>query len=132
VVARDLAVYLDNADDDNRRNLTTSVAATMELLLSDHDEWTRHRWIDGLDIDRVDRSGQLGVEIHGVIQWSDGRKWFIDPCSATVELTGSGEGLARFEAVIGDAATGLGTVPFGEKRPDSWADLSEWFLALHG
>jgi hypothetical protein len=132
VVVRELAAFLGNDDADACGSVATSVAALIELLLSDHEQWTRFRWIDGLAVDRVDRSGPLGVEIRGVIQWVDGRNWFIDPCFVVVELTQARDGLARFEASVGDAATGLGTVPFERKGPRSWEHLSEWAIVLTG
>lgn len=98
-------------------------------LLRDHPGWTRHRYVDGLLPDSVTVTSPLTVQIRALMIWGKGRNQWVEPFLGTVRVAAAADRVDSYEFSFGDAAQGLGRVPFRphRRRP---ADPARWLFTL--
>lgn len=113
------------------QRLCSAVAALIELLLDGDNRWPPGWWVDDIDMCAIERDDPVSVDLSGLaITGDDRRHQWIEPVRMRVALASSGVELAGYEVFVGDAATGLGTVPVGERRPKAWPDVGAWLFTF--
>jgi hypothetical protein len=116
---------------DLERELCSAIAAMIGVLLDGDDRWPPGYWVDDIDMCAIERDGPASVTFVGVaVTGDDLRHQWIEPVSAAVALTTPGSELASYQVLVGDAALGLSTVPYGERRPKVWPDVPGWIFTF--
>ncbi|MFK3984704.1 hypothetical protein ACI2K4_30565 [Micromonospora sp. NPDC050397] len=103
----------------------------LNSLLRDHPGWTRHRYVDGLLPGSAAVTSPVEVEIRAMMIWGKGRSQWVEPFLARIRVAEATDRIDSYEFSFGDAARGLGQVPFRPRRRRP-ADPPRWSLTLTG
>jgi len=117
---------------DRGRRLSNIVAGLTGAHLQDEQSWTRYWWVDDLLEDSIETIAPLTVEIRGDLIWGDRRHDWTIPFRGRISLVGAADLLASYEFQLGDAATGLQKVAYGNRRFRPRTDPTEWLFTFRG
>jgi hypothetical protein len=129
-----LRLYVAADDDVTRREhgreLSNTLAHVTGVLLEGEEGWSHYWWVDDLVEESFKTISPLAVDVHGVLIWGDERNQWIEPFQARIGLTARSDERPSYEIKLGDAATGLQRVAYGERQPRHWNSLDNWLFTL--
>jgi hypothetical protein len=136
--------YIDHASTGNasmKQEALRWVCAGLERLLGEllegDSEWIG--WVDGIlpatDIlpDTVDVISSTAMSIRGSALWGKNAAgpFWIEPFACLVEITNAQDILMNYELRLGDAAEGLGRVPYIKHvRKPQWFRPAQWLFTF--
>ena len=112
-------------EEEQLRSVCSALARLLGQLLQKHEKWSRYKWVDAIipTVETVPSADE--VRIQGTMVWGErgqSREW-IEPFSAWVQIPTINQEPLRCKILFGDAARGLGTLPYS--RNPRHADLNE-------
>jgi hypothetical protein len=94
-------------------------------LLEEVQAWLPEWWIDGVFVERATGDTDEALDLRGTMLVCDLDRSFVEPFEARLRRGRTGRDV-RLELRLGDAATGFGCVPFGDRRPRRWQEYGDW------
>ena len=111
------------------RELCSAIAGMIGILLEGDNRWPPGHWVDDIDACAIERDRPASVTVSGLaVTGDDLRHQWIEPVTAALALTTTGSELASYQVLVGDAAVGLSTVPYGKRLPKTWPDVPAWIF----
>lgn len=119
MVARDVRSYIrshgraDESEERALRSVCSGLARLVDQLLEGHEKWNRYQWVDSVLPSMTAVVSDEEVSVLGSMIWGakgSGRQW-VEPFFASVRAS-EDENLLAYHIMCGDAATGLGKLPY--------------------
>ena len=134
ILAQDLQSYLrdcgsvDEADQQQLRAVCSTLARILGQLLQGNEKWSVYYWVDAiLPISTTADSGEL--KIYGLMIWGQSKQTqqWVEPFLGSVRLSETGNRVIC-RLMCGDAARGLGRLPYGKSNTRAGLRLPEEWL----
>jgi len=140
-IANDVRSYLsicgrgDSSEEEQLRAVCSGLAWLLAELLQKSDKWSSYHWVDAISPASTEIISTGELNIQGLMIWGDRghtQEWW-EPFSATLRVAEAIGGMLRYRLMLGDAAWGLGKVPYNcHPKGWNWASPKQWLFVFSG
>ena len=140
MVARDVRSYIrahgraDESEEHALRSVCSGLARLLAQLLEGHEKWNRYHWVDSVLPSRAAVVSAEELTVLGSMIWGAKgvRHQWIEPFFASVSAS-EDERLLGFHIMCGDAATGLGNLPYAPGAATTRrSNPTDWVFVFSG
>jgi hypothetical protein len=115
------------------RELCLLLSWELGRLLQSSIGWSNFYWIERLLPDLIEVISPIEVNVRGRLEcagYGNGC-WWIEPFFGSVRLTETGDSIAAYRLMCGNADRGLGQTPYGTHiRREDWFRPAAWLFAF--
>jgi hypothetical protein len=120
------------SEDDGLRTVCRCLSHLLSYMLKGSDEWDQYKWVDDISPCTADRVSPTNLEFTGLVIWGQkgtSKEW-IDPFSASIQITDSSTRPLGYKLLFGNAEHGLGKCSYGSSQNFPQIPVTDWMFAF--
>jgi hypothetical protein len=121
-----------SSEDKDLREVSGCLARLLSHRLKDSDEWDPYKWMDAISPCTAETVSPTHLELTGLVIWGlrGTTKEWIDPFSASIQITDSSTRPLRYNLLFGNADQGLGKCLYNSPQDFPQIPVTDWMFAF--
>ena len=121
------------SEDVDLREVSDRLAHLLSHRLKGSEEWDQYKWVDAISPCTADKVSPIHLEFTGLVIWGlrGTTKEWIDPFSASIQVSDSSIRPLQYKLLFGNANLGLGKCLYNSSQNFPEIPVTDWMFAFN-